>query len=194
MTAAERLFLEKGVENTSIEDMTSGAAVSKGSFYLHFTSKADVVEALRNDFVENLVSFITAKVEREHEGDWSARLTTWVTACAEGYLNATRLHHLLFSAAPAPARKGLTQNILIDDLRDLLEAGCRDHAWSLEDPAFTAVFLFNALHAVVDQGEKGRSAEERDALLRNIRLHTQRIISASAIETIKAGAGDQRSP
>ncbi|UIY23207.1 TetR/AcrR family transcriptional regulator [Rhizobium leguminosarum] len=43
MTAAERLFLEKGVELTTIEEITTGAGVAKGTFYLHFSSKADVL-------------------------------------------------------------------------------------------------------------------------------------------------------
>ncbi|MET0359145.1 MAG: TetR/AcrR family transcriptional regulator [Pararhizobium sp.] len=176
MTAAGRLFVEKGVETTSIEDITSGAGVSKGSFYLHFSSKMEVIEALRNDFVENLLGFVKAEVGRERDGDWSARLTTWVTACAVGYLQATRLHHLLFSTAPAPSREGLTRNILIDDLTDLLQTGCRNQAWHLEDPAFTSVFLFNALHAVVDRDGRTERLEERDALLANLRLHARRLV------------------
>ncbi|PYE37098.1 TetR family transcriptional regulator [Rhizobium sp. PP-WC-1G-195] len=194
MTAAERLFLEKGVENTSIEDITSDAVVSKGSFYLHFTSKTEVVEALRKDFVENLAGFVKADVEREHESDWNARLMAWVTACALGYLRATRLHHLLFTTTPAPSREGLTRNILIDDLTELLKAGCRNHVWELDDPAFTAVFLFNALHAVIDKGNRTESFEEREALLANIRLHAQRLVFTKPVLDTKTGGGNERSP
>lgn len=176
LEAAKRLFLEKGVDNTSVEDITSTAMVSKGSFYLHFASRTDVIEALRTDFVENLFASVKADVDREEEGDWKARLMVWVTACATGYLKTTRLHRLLFTAAPSPSRSGLTQNILIDDLRELLVAGCRSHVWELTDPAFTAVFLFNALHAVVDHRNQIETPNEREALLSNIRLHTERLM------------------
>lgn len=176
LEAAQRLFLEKGVESTSVEDITSAAMVSKGSFYLHFASRTDVIEALRTDFVENLFASVKADVDRERKGDWKSRLMAWVTACALGYLTTARLHHLLFTTAPVPSRDGLTRNILIDDLTDLLNAGCRSHAWELKDPAFTSVFLFNALHAVVDQGKCMESTDEREALLANIRLHTEQLI------------------
>ena len=39
MNAAQRLFLEQGVATTTIEQITMGADVAKGTFYLHFSSK-----------------------------------------------------------------------------------------------------------------------------------------------------------
>jgi hypothetical protein len=47
-------------------------------------------------------------------------------------------------------RDGLVDNIVIDHLAALLEAGVNAKAWSLDDAHFTAVFLFSGLHAVVD--------------------------------------------
>jgi AcrR family transcriptional regulator len=47
MTAAQRLFLKFGVGSTTIEQITSDADVAKGTFYLYFASKEDVLEALR---------------------------------------------------------------------------------------------------------------------------------------------------
>ena len=42
MDAALRLFIEQGVAPTTIEQITVGASVAKGTFYLHFSSKDDV--------------------------------------------------------------------------------------------------------------------------------------------------------
>lgn len=50
MTSAQRLFLKHGVGSTTIEQITSGAEVAKGTFYLYFSSKEDVLEALRERF------------------------------------------------------------------------------------------------------------------------------------------------
>src|ERR1035438_2043651 len=44
MNAAERLFLSEGVAATTIEQITSAAAVAKGTFYLYFSSKDDVLD------------------------------------------------------------------------------------------------------------------------------------------------------
>jgi AcrR family transcriptional regulator len=176
MLAAERLFLDKGVEHTTIEEITQGAAVSKGAFYLHFSSKADVIEALRTRFVQNLLNGIVEEVGKQGVSDWNGKLTAWAKACAEGYLNASPLHNLVFAVAPPPSREGLTSNVLIDDLVGLLVAGGREGAWSLADPAFTAMFLFNALHGVVNQDSVGENGADRARLLGNIEENVRRLV------------------
>ena len=44
--AALELFLDGGIEATTVDDITRGAGVAKGSFYRYFSDKAAVVEAL----------------------------------------------------------------------------------------------------------------------------------------------------
>ena len=40
------LFLEKGVQNTSVQDIIDRAGISKGTFYNHFSSKTDCINAI----------------------------------------------------------------------------------------------------------------------------------------------------
>ena len=171
MNAAERLFLEKGLEETTVEEITQGAAVAKGTFYLHFSSKADVLEALRRRFVQSALDGIVVEVARQSAHDWRGKLAAWSRACAVGYLDAARLHHLVFVAASPATREGLARNDLVDHLTELLEAGIDDEAWRMDDPRFTAVFLFNALHGVVNQAGVGADRKSRARLLRAIEDH-----------------------
>jgi AcrR family transcriptional regulator len=46
LDAAEQLVLEQGFDATSVADVASRAGIGKGAFYLEFTSKADVLDAL----------------------------------------------------------------------------------------------------------------------------------------------------
>lgn len=151
MNAAERLFLDKGFDATSVEDITRGADVAKGTFYVHFAGKTGVVEALRARFVRDVLARIAADVARTEDDDWRGRLSAWSKACCGGYLDAVRLHRLVFVAAPPSSQEGLADNILIDDLAGLLERGMGAKAWTPDDPRFTAIFLFNALHGIVQQ-------------------------------------------
>ena len=48
-SAALRLFVEKGVDGTSIRDVAAGAGVSEGALYRHFDSKDALVWALFAD-------------------------------------------------------------------------------------------------------------------------------------------------
>lgn len=43
MRAALELFADKGVERTSVDEITASAAVAKGTFYVHFSRKEDVL-------------------------------------------------------------------------------------------------------------------------------------------------------
>ena len=157
MNAAERLFLDHGVASTTIEQITSGAGVAKGSFYLHFSSKEAVIDGLRRRFVDTLLDGIKAAVERQADAGWGERLAAWATACGRGYAESVRLHDVVFNEAPPPNQNGLADNILIDHLAQVLADGADAKAWAVADARFTAVFLFHALHGVIlDAARTGR--------------------------------------
>ena len=59
---------------------------------------------------------------------------------------------------------------------ELLAEGNREGAWSLADPAFTAIFLFNALHGVVNQDGAGADGAGRATLLRDIEDNVRRLV------------------
>jgi AcrR family transcriptional regulator len=56
---ARRLFLARGVEETSISDIVSAVGVAQGTFYWHFASKEEVLNAV--------VAEITADLRAETE-------------------------------------------------------------------------------------------------------------------------------
>jgi AcrR family transcriptional regulator len=150
MNAAQRLFLKQGVAPTTIEQITSGADVAKGTFYLYFSSKEDILAALGDRFGREHLEGIRATIAAKPKEDWRKKLATWANSCFTGYLDSIRLHDIVFYGFRPRTREGLVDNIVIDDLADLLQAGIEARAWSVEDPRFTAVFLFSGLHAVVD--------------------------------------------
>jgi AcrR family transcriptional regulator len=47
---AQRLFLERGYERTTVNDVIDAAGVSKGAFYHHFKAKEDLLEAIAERF------------------------------------------------------------------------------------------------------------------------------------------------
>src|SRR5277367_343524 len=77
MNAAQRLFLKHGVGPTTIEQITTGAEVAKGTFYLYFSSKEDVLAALRGRFGQELLERIRTAVTQNREDDWKGKLASW---------------------------------------------------------------------------------------------------------------------
>ncbi len=151
MNAALRLFLKQRVGSTTIEQITSGADVAKGTFYLYFSSKEDLLAALGQRFAQELLAGIKAAIAAKPAEDWKGKLATWARAGVAGYLDSIRLHDVVFAGSHRPpTRKGLVDNIIIDHLCGLLHAGAAAGAWTIDDPRSTAVFLFSGLHGLVD--------------------------------------------
>jgi AcrR family transcriptional regulator len=54
IAAAERVMAHKGIEATTIQDITDAADVGFGSFYNHFESKEAIVDAITREWFEPL--------------------------------------------------------------------------------------------------------------------------------------------
>lgn len=63
--AAMTLFLERGFDATTIEDITEAADVSKRSFFDYFPSKEEVVFAWQDSFADRLTAAILARPQGE---------------------------------------------------------------------------------------------------------------------------------
>jgi AcrR family transcriptional regulator len=177
MNAAERLFLSEGVAPTTIEHITSAAGVAKGTFYLYFSSKDEVLAALADRFGQKLLERIKTAVAEKSAEDWKGKLDAWATACVTGYLDSIRLHDILFYGSRPHTREGMVDNIVVDHLDDLLQAGIDCRAWSIDDPRLTAVFLFSGLHGVVDDTYSKEKRVNRTRLTERLQRLCSRAVS-----------------
>src|SRR6516162_6238123 len=150
MNAAQQLFLQQGVARTTIEQITSTADVAKGTFYLYFSSKDDVLAGLGDRYGQERLAKVQAAVAQKLADDWKGKLAAWAEASVSGYLDSIRLHDILFYGSRPPTREGLVNNVVIEHLVELLQAGLEAGAWSIDDSRFTAIFLFSGLHGIVD--------------------------------------------
>jgi len=168
MNAAQRLFLERGVASTTIEQITSAADVAKGTFYLYFSSKEDILAALGERYGQERLALVKTKIAQVPPEDWKGKLQAWARACVFGYLDSIRLHDILFYGSRPPTREGLVDNVEIDHLRELLQGGVDASAWKIDDPRFTAVFLFSGLHGIVDDAHTKEKRINRERLVQRL--------------------------
>jgi AcrR family transcriptional regulator len=164
MDAAQRLFLEHGVGPTTIEQITAGADVAKGTFYLYFPSKEHVLAALGERFSQQLVTKLQTAIAGKRATDWTGKLAAWARTAVAVYLDSMRLHDIVFRDAHPHARENLDTNSTVAHLIRLLEDGARAGAWPVDDPRFTAIFLYSGLHGVVDDAHAKPKRVDRTAL------------------------------
>jgi len=63
LDAASSLFAEKGLDLTTIDDITERADVGKGTFYYHFKNKEGLIKLLINNVLGELREAINKKAE-----------------------------------------------------------------------------------------------------------------------------------
>jgi AcrR family transcriptional regulator len=65
LVAAHRQFGERGYGNVTIDQIAAEAKVAKGAIYHHFTTKADVFEAVLRDVAAAIVADVQTALDRQ---------------------------------------------------------------------------------------------------------------------------------
>ena len=68
VNASLELFLKRGFHPTRIEDIIARAKVGKGTFYLYFKNKEDVVEYMADQFIQEIMETMNWVQENIHQG------------------------------------------------------------------------------------------------------------------------------
>jgi TetR/AcrR family transcriptional regulator, transcriptional repressor for nem operon len=165
MAAGAALFVAKGVGATTLEEITSGAGVSKGLFYQYFASKDDLIYALQDRFAQEFAERVRTAADRV--SSWPEKLDACVEACFAGFQENDELHEALFrygtqaSAAPEP---GASHDPLVATVRSILEEGVAADAFQVGNLEAVALLLVCAMHAL-DPTMRGEGDAAKDRQL-----------------------------
>lgn len=158
--ASLEVFVEKGIDGATIDDLVTAAGYTRGAFYSNFSSKEEVFEALFTSVTDELVGIVTTSAEQALKGGTrsSDRVGDDETVMLEVFTAVRpfgRQWCLLHSDAMARAvRDGRIRSALVAERRRLrsaiagaLQAGLEQHGdravLPVEDLAqlFVAVFV-----------------------------------------------------
>jgi AcrR family transcriptional regulator len=169
MDAAQALFLAKGFDAASVDEIVKAADVAKGTFYFYFKTKEDVLQALRARFIEGFRTRLMDAVDAKAPDDWVGRLDAWIGAGVNGYLDEFELHDLVFHEFRSSSRRREHDNPIIAHLTTLIASGQKAGAWKVRDARLTAVMLANALHGAVDDEIAAPVKSSRARLVADVR-------------------------
>lgn len=177
MAAAERLFLAQGLEATTVEQITQAAGVAKGSFYLQFETREELLAALRRDFLQGYLEELDAVLAEVPADQPVARLAVWTAVTLSVLLDREALRALLFESPRAYVDPESGANVAVARLAGLLEEGVRSGGWSLTETAGTATFLFHGLLGLL---EAPAAARPRAAVEETAMALVERLVMAPA--------------
>jgi AcrR family transcriptional regulator len=119
--AAMALFLDRGFDGTTIEDITDAADVSKRSFFDYFPSKEEVVFAWQDSFADSLAAAVAERpVDEPVVKVVEAALTSAVMAALDP--QSLALHDLIRETPVLSARHQLKYTKLEQKLSEALLA------------------------------------------------------------------------
>ena len=147
LDAAQAAILERGIGATTVEHITTGAGVAKGTFYLYFRSKEDAVAAVQHRYGSRFARQLADAIDRAGD-DWAARIDACVAASFQDYVAELTLHDVLFAQVSQGHRGELdeSRDERIGIFRELLADGVAAGAYDVPDVDTTALLLFSAIH------------------------------------------------
>lgn len=145
---ATQLFIENGIDETTIDDIVAYAGIAKGTFYHHYESKAALLEAIREAVIEDFDNHIEKEMSKQTSPDPAVRLDTWVRAICEAYAMIIRRQDIGF--AGAGFRWTPREQLHIQSLVTLLEEGNIQGCWNVDDFYRTAIFIQKGMLGVMD--------------------------------------------
>ena len=148
--AAMDLFARQGFEQTPVEQIAAGAGVAKGTFYLYFPSKQDLLAAMQAKYMDDFLARLARGLDRQADGDWPGKLAAWVRSGVDYYLDTLPLHDVVFHGVPLLLNANARDNPIIRQLETLLRQGHEAGVWPAADFGLLSVFLFNGLHSGLD--------------------------------------------
>lgn len=139
LTTAEEVFLEKGFHDTSMDEIAARVGIAKGTVYLHFPGKEELVIAILERDMQSFLQEIDAIINSDEYATPRAKLEVV-------------LHYMHTGLFKKHAQLLLTMYSGVDLKRKIMEQGCAMHElWNGVVTRITALL------------EQGKTANELDS-------------------------------
>jgi AcrR family transcriptional regulator len=145
--AAEQLFATKGYDQTAISDIVKEVNVAQGTFYYHFKSKADILEAVVNKSVLKMADKIRLIAERD-DIDPAAKLNGFFDALVDFSSLNDELTNLVHRESNLILHQKLartTLSMLVPLLSRIIQDGVSQGVFDVVNPVETSVLLLVAV-------------------------------------------------
>ncbi|WP_418223726.1 TetR/AcrR family transcriptional regulator [Clostridium isatidis] len=168
---AMALFIKKGYEKTTVEDITNAMEIAKGSFYYYFKTKQEVFEACISSLASDVIDSYRNILDN-NEKPAIMRLIDYIEYNFE--LSERSKEKGTFDFVHSPTAELLHSKMLeqgkeklMETFTQLIKSGVDDSNFQIMDPQFTAAALLGTLnegHELLSK-RKDQSPDEQRKLV-----------------------------
>ncbi len=166
MDAAEKLFRENGIVDTTVSSIVNEMNVAKGLFYYYFNSKDDLIEAISDKYAEKFKTMMEGSADPK---DYSEKLMQFVDNSVNSFQNlVTKLHvdgdvdlSQIATRSMDEAKETASKT-----LQELLEEGNRLGELQIKHVKYLSDILISGIANLAEQGEA--TAEEMKEIIMNL--------------------------
>lgn len=137
LSAAYSLFISKGVEKTSIDDIAKTAKLGKGTFYLYFKDKSDILDNLILRKSNEIIREGLKKTEKFDKADFKEKTLMFIDYIIDVFENNKSLLKLI--------KKNISTGVYKKAINSLDEYG--DIKFALD------IFIKNLIEEGIDREE-----------------------------------------
>jgi AcrR family transcriptional regulator len=177
LEAAEAVFVERGIASATIDEITARAGVAKGTFYLYFKSKDDVVAALQRRLWAGHVALASAAADHLLDGDWWATVDEFIERVIDYDLEHREWHRLAGQSAGSLDADEEVEGEIVGLVTAAIEVGIRRGVCHATDPEMTATLLYRAVQGASHQWCLAEEAPDRERLLASLRELTRKVLA-----------------
>ena len=164
LDAAERVLVRRGLAAATMAEVAEAAAVAKGTVYLYFESKAELLAGLRARYFARFATMLGDPPRPGRAGQaTAARVERLVAAFYDFALANHELHHVLFHQAGFGEVDAFARARAV--MAELIEAGRASGELQVDDPDLAADFLLGGLHGVLVAAVHGPRSPSRRRLI-----------------------------
>lgn len=141
LDAAATLAVKHGLDNVSIAQVAKAAGVAKGSIYLQYASRSELIDALQADLWHKMLDRPT-QIVADDRVTWTQRVDEIVEHLVEFSMKNEDLYHAVFHATATHTDEPWTESRQL--IRQLLAGGDNAGEFSVGDLEVTTDFLLHA--------------------------------------------------
>lgn len=152
LAVAEKLFLDKGYEQTSISDILKESGISKGGFYHYFKSKDEILSESINNIIEESIEYLKPVVE-DKKLNALEKFKLFMRKKSEFQSTKLKYAKLLANILQSDITQYkyslIMSQKMVEPFAKIIEQGVKEGVFDVDFPRETADILIRTVNSVV---------------------------------------------